>query len=90
MSDIDEIPLAECQQYLMTMSDPDTPPLGENFTEKELYEIIALCKSWENVTFTAEDREIIPKYVAKTVSTMINSTQIECRFDRYSLFALFY
>ena len=77
MSDLDDLPLAECQQYLLAISDPDYPALGENLTEREFQEILQQCKLWSNTKSTTEEREIIPKYVAKVLSTLINTTSLD-------------
>jgi hypothetical protein len=80
MLDMEDISLAECQQYLLNLTDPDTPALGEMLSERDLHNIIAQCKIWSTVEFSADERVVIPKFVAKTLSTMINSTSIEGKY----------
>lgn len=77
MLDLEESSLAECQQYLLSLADPDAPALGENLSERDLSEVITQCKTWQNIEFSADERTIIPKYVARILSTILNATSLE-------------
>jgi hypothetical protein len=82
MLDLSEITVADCQQYLLNVCDPDQAPFLDQPTlnDKDLHEIVSFCKSWtasnngKNIQRSADEMETIPKYTALLLSTILNTS----------------
>lgn len=89
MLELNEFTVADCQQYLQNVCDPDQAPFLDQpvLNDKDIHEIVSLCKSWtssasqvKNGQRNSEEMESIPKFTALLMSTMVHTTSSDGKF----------